>query len=81
MLIGSPWSDSYIQHQRKEQSSVMNIYQFVLIFIFILLLIQLIHLVPTTINLSNLVCFPWTQLMYIFQQVKYPVTHQKRAGY
>ena len=79
MVLGAPWVDSYLQRHQKERFSVMFIYQLLLRFICVLLLIQLINQMSITMNLSNLGWFHWFQSMYTLQQVKYLVIHQKMA--
>ena len=53
MGLSSPWENSYLQHQRKEQSSGIFVYQWLLIFLCVLLLLQLIKLIPTIMILRN----------------------------
>ena len=46
----------------------------------VLLILQLIKLIPITMDLSNLVWLPWIQSMNILQQFKYPVIHEIYPG-
>ena len=65
MGFGTPWGYSSLQHKQKEKYYVEFIYQLLLIFLKLLLLVQLINLIPKTMNLWNLVWLPWRQSIYI----------------
>ena len=51
MVLDAPWDESYLEHQLGEQSSMMFIYQWLSIFLCVLLYLQLINTMWTTINL------------------------------